>query len=211
MTPDLGRPPTSHERMAGQSWDASYTDGPAPWDIGHPQPAVARLALEGAFAGSVLDAGCGLGENSMLIAALGGPVLGVDVAATALAAAREKAAERGVAAEFAWADALRLDRLERTFDTVLDCALFHSFDADERREYVASLASVTGNGATLCLLCFSDVGPDAGPHPVSLDELRAPFSPGSGWTIAAIEADRLQTRFHGDDGAPAWRATITRT
>jgi SAM-dependent methyltransferase len=132
MRPDVGRPPTSHERMSGQPWDASYYDGPAPWDVGRPQPAVARLALEGRFSGSVLDAGCGTGENTLLVAALGLPVLGVDVAETALSMAREKAAERGVAAEFAWADALRLDRLERRFDTVLDCGLFHSFDGDER-------------------------------------------------------------------------------
>jgi SAM-dependent methyltransferase len=210
MKPDVGRPPTSHERMSGRPWDASYTDGPAPWDIGHPQPAVARLAAAGAFTGSVLDAGCGLGENTMLIATLGLPVLGVDVAETALTMAREKAAERGFAAEFAWADGLRLDRLGQTFDTVLDCALFHSFDGDERPEYVASLTTVTEPGATLYLLCFSDVGPNAGPHPVSRDELAAPFRPGSGWDIAAIEPDRLQTRFHDADGAPAWRATITR-
>jgi SAM-dependent methyltransferase len=210
MKPDVGRPPTSHERMSGRPWDASYTDGPAPWDIGHPQPAVARLAAAGAFTGSVLDAGCGLGENTMLIATLGLPVLGVDVAETALALAREKAAERGIAAEFGWADGLRLDRLRRTFDTVLDCALFHSFDGDERPEYVASLTTVTEPGATLYLLCFSDVGPNTGPHPVSRDELATPFGPGSGWDVAAIEADRLQTRFHDADGAPAWLATITR-
>ena len=147
MRPDVGRPPTSHERMSGQPWDASYYDGPAPWDVGRPQPAVARLALEGGFPGSVLDAGCGTGENSLLVAALGLPVLGVDVAETALSMAREKAASRGIAAEFAWADALRLERLERRFDSVLDCGLFHSFDGDERPEYVASLASVTGRGA----------------------------------------------------------------
>src|SRR5215472_15007105 len=52
-----GRRPTSHERMAGQPWDASYRDGPAPWDIGTPQPAIVRLASAGAFAGPVLDAG----------------------------------------------------------------------------------------------------------------------------------------------------------
>lgn len=45
------RQPTSHERHAGQPWDASYRDGPAPWDIGAPQPAVMRLSSEGAFAG----------------------------------------------------------------------------------------------------------------------------------------------------------------
>jgi hypothetical protein len=58
-------------------------------------------------------------------------------------------------------------------------------------------------------LCFSDDGPDTGPHPVSQDELRAAFSPRAGWSIAALEADRVLTRFH-DDGAPAWFATITR-
>jgi SAM-dependent methyltransferase len=158
----------------------------------------------------VLDAGCGTGENSLLVAALGLPVLGVDVAETALTMAREKAAERGIPAEFAWADALRLERLGRRFDTVLDCGLFHAFDGDERPEYVASLASVTGSDATLYVLCFSDVGPDTGPHPVSRDELAAPFGPGSGWHVAGIEADRVLTRFHDDHGAPAWLATVTR-
>ena len=210
MKPDAGRPPTSHERMSGRPWDASYYDGPAPWDVGRPQPTVARLALEGRFTGTVLDAGCGTGENSLLVAALGLPVLGVDVAETALSMAREKAAERALPAEFAWADALRLEQLGRRFDTILDCGLFHSFDSDERPEYVASLASVTGSDATLYVLCFSDVGPDTGPHPVSRDALAAPFGPGSGWNVTAIEPDRVLTRFHDDRGAPAWLATITR-
>ena len=210
MKPDAVRPPTSHERMSGRPWDASYYDGPAPWDVGRPQPAVTRLASEGAFTGTVLDAGCGTGENSLLVAALGLPMLGVDVAETALSMAREKAAERAIPAEFAWADALRLERLGRRFYTVLDCGLFHSVDGDERPEYVASLASVTGSDATLYVLCFSDVGPDTGPHPVSRDELAAPFSPGSGWNVAGIEADRVLTRFHDDHGAPAWLATVKR-
>jgi SAM-dependent methyltransferase len=206
-----GRQPTSHERMTGQPWDASYRDGPAPWDIGRPQPAVVRVAVAGGFAGAVLDAGCGTGENTLHVAALGLPVLGVDVAEAALAVAREKARERGIEAEFAAADALELERLGRRFDTVLDVGLFHTFDRDERPRYVAGLASVTEPGGTLYVLCFSDDGPDPGPHPVSEDELRAAFGAGSGWDVAAVEPDRIQTRFHGDDGAPAWLATVTRT
>src|ERR1017187_5163661 len=83
--PFRGRHPTSHERMTGRPWDASYHDGPAPWDIGQPQPAIVRLASAGGFAGAVLDAGCGTGEHALLVASLGLPVLGVDVAETALA------------------------------------------------------------------------------------------------------------------------------
>ena len=102
-----GRQPTSHEQMTGRSWDASYQGEGAPWDIGRPQAAFVRVAAEGGFAGAVLDAGCGSGEHALLAASLGLPVLGVDVAETALAMAREKAAERGLKADFAVAGAAR--------------------------------------------------------------------------------------------------------
>ena len=137
------------------------------------------------------------------------PVLGIDVAETALAIARAKADDRGINVEFAVADALQLERLGRKFATVMDCGLFHTFDGDERPRYVASLASVTEQGGTLYVLCFSDDGPDTGPHPISQEELRAAFNPSTGWNVAAIEPDRVQTRYH-DDGASAWFATIKR-
>jgi SAM-dependent methyltransferase len=68
-----------------------------------------RLASDGGFAGAVLDAGCGTGENALYLASLGLSVLGVDVAETALAIARAKAGARGIEVEFAAADAFRLD------------------------------------------------------------------------------------------------------
>jgi SAM-dependent methyltransferase len=196
--------------MTGKPWDASYHDGPAPWDRGQPQPAIARLAAAGGIAGAVLDVGCGTGENALHIASLGFPVVGVDIAETALAIAREKASDRGLEVEFATADALQLAHLRRAFETVLDCGMFHTLDSDEQPAYAASLASVTEHGGTLYVLCFSDEGPDTGPHPVSQEQLRAAFNQGDSWSVAAIEPDRLQTRFHGENGAPAWLATIKR-
>jgi SAM-dependent methyltransferase len=209
--PYSGRQPTSHERRAGQPWDASYLDDPPPWDIGRPQPAIVRLAGEGAFAGAVLDAGCGTGENALHVASLGLHVLGVDVAHTALSIAREKAADRGIDADFVVADALHLDRLGGVFDTVLDVGLFHTFDSEERPAYVASLASVTRRGADLYVLCFSDVGPEAcGPHPISEQQLLAAFQPSGGWSVSSVSPDRIQTTFDAR-GAPAWLAKIRRT
>jgi SAM-dependent methyltransferase len=208
--PFRGRHPTSHERMAGQPWDASYRDGSAPWDIGRPQPAIVRVASHGGFAGAVLDAGCGTGENALHVASLGLSVVGVDVAETALAIARQKAGDRGIEVAFVAADALHLESLGRSFETVMDCGLFHSFDGRERMRYVASLESVTRHDGTLYLLCFSDIGPETGPHPVMQDELRAAFN-NTAWNVADIEPDQIQTRFHGDEGAPAWFATIKRT
>jgi SAM-dependent methyltransferase len=206
-----GRQPTSHERRHGRPWDASYAEGPPPWDIAEPQPVVRRLAVDRAFTGAVLDAGCGTGENALHVASQGLHVLGIDVAETAVSIAREKAAARGLDADFVVADALHLEHTHRRFDTVLDCGLFHTFsERGERRAYVASLASVTRPGARLYVLCFSDDESDAsGPHPIRQAELRAAFGPDRGWSVTSISPDRIQTRF-APQGAPAWLAKIER-
>jgi SAM-dependent methyltransferase len=204
-----GRPQTSHERTSGRPWDASYQNGPAPWDIGRPQAAIARLASAGAFAGAVLDAGCGTGEHAMLIASLGLPVLGVDVAETALNMAREKARNRGIAVEFATADALEFAGLGRSFETVVDCGLFHTFNSEERQRYAASLASVTQQGGTLQVLCFSDQGSEIGPHPVREEDLHDAFCADRGWNLISIEPERIETRMHAN-GVSAWLAKISR-
>ncbi len=206
----MPRPPTSHERTSGRSWDASYEGhDPAPWDIGRPQDAFVRVASEGGFTGAVLDAGCGTGEHALLAASLGLRALGVDLAATAIELARAKAADRGIDAEFAVADAFELDRLERSFDTVLDCGLFHTCDQGERAQYVASLASVTEHDGTLYVLCFSDDAPDIGPHPIGQEELRASFSQQRGWNVDQVEPAKIETTFI-EQGVPAWFATVTR-
>ncbi len=120
------------------SWDDAYTGGQlAPWDIGRPQAAFARLADEGLLAGQVLDVGCGTGEHALLAAAHGADATGVDVSPRAIEQARGKAAARGIpaaaggqigpaaaggqigTARFEVADALSLGDLGLSFDTVI--------------------------------------------------------------------------------------------
>jgi SAM-dependent methyltransferase len=204
---------------AGRPWDESYRDGRPPWDLGRPQPAIVRLADRNAFTGTALDAGCGTGEHALYLAARGHQTVGVDVAETAIEQAREKAAARGIAVSFLVADALQLERLDRTFDSVLDVGLFHTFDDDERLAYVKSLASVTRPGSVLHLLCFSDATPGTeGPRRVTQAELRAAFA--SGWNVVSIAAERIELNpaWANDDaprwmrdGAPSWLARIERT
>ena len=50
--------------------------GQAPWDIGSPQKAFLDVADQ--IAGSVLDAGCGTGENALFFASRGHKVTGID-------------------------------------------------------------------------------------------------------------------------------------
>ena len=167
-----------------------------------------RLARAGAFAGPVLDAGCGSGENALTIAERGLEVVGVDVAPTAIRQAEDKAAARGITASFLVVDALQLGRLGRTFASVLDCGLFHTFDDAERAAYVEGLAAVTAPGSVLHLLCVSDAAPgDRGPRRVSQAEVRAAFR--AGWDVVSVDADRLEATFDAG-GLPAWVARIER-
>ena len=146
-------------------WDEAYAaSAPAPWDIGLPQPAFVRLAEQGLLSGQVLDSGCGTGEQTLLAAAHGADAMGVDVSGRAVQRARDKAAERGLRARFEVADALHLDDLGLTFDTIIDSGVFHVFDDAKRARYVASLASVLRPGGNCYLICFSDRQPGtAGP------------------------------------------------
>jgi cyclopropane fatty-acyl-phospholipid synthase-like methyltransferase len=194
------------------TWDDAYnTQAPAPWDIGRPQPAFARLAGQGLLSGRVLDAGCGTGEQVLLAATHGASdAIGVDVSARAIARARQKAAERGITARFEVGDALHLSRLTAPVDTIIDSGLFHVFSDSDRAEYVASLASVLRPGGALYLMCFSDKQPgDFGPRRVSAAELRAAFA--DGWAIDSITDDSFVTNQPGASAARAWLAVIHRT
>ncbi len=74
--------------------------GPAPWDIPGPQPAFVGLEEAGAIHESVLDAGCGTGENALYLASRGHEVWGIDFVPVAIERAREKAKQRGLTAHF---------------------------------------------------------------------------------------------------------------
>jgi SAM-dependent methyltransferase len=195
-----------------QSWDESYTGAARPpWDIGRPQPAFVRLADQGRLCGRVLDAGCGTGEHALLAASEGADVTGIDVAPTAIARARAKAAERGLTVRFEVADALDLESLGLDADTVIDSGVFHVFDDGDRARYVAGLASVLRPGGVCYLMCFSDSQPgDWGPRRISADELRTAFS--TGWAIEALSPDTFDINpFAGSAQANAWLAVIRRS
>jgi len=79
------------------TFESAYA-GRAPWDIGAPQPAF--IAVADQITGSVLDAGCGTGDNALFLAGRGHQVTGIDFLAEPIKRAKQKAAERGLAARF---------------------------------------------------------------------------------------------------------------
>src|SRR5262249_39946442 len=146
-----------------------YT-GPAPWDIGKPQPAFAAIADR--VTGPVPDAGCGTGEHALLFAARGLRVVGIDFVEEAIRRAKAKAAQRGPAVQFLVKDATALGDWDQRFASVIDCGLFHVFSDADRRRYAAGLAHVLQPGGRLFLMCMSDEEPgNEGPRRVSRREL----------------------------------------
>ena len=165
--------------------------GQAPWDIGKPQPAFQKAADK--IAGSVLDAGCGTGENALFLASRGHVVTGFDFLEEPVTRARRKASERGLAATLLVKDALGLQAWTERFDNVIDSGLFHVFSDADRVTYVQGLKTVLKPGGRLFLLCFSDETPGTnGPRRVSQNELRAAFA--DGWQIESIEPSNIEVR-----------------
>jgi len=190
-----------------------YTAPQAPWDIGRPQRAFVEAG--DAIRGRVLDSGCGTGELALWLAERGCQVTGVDFLDTPLAAARRKAADRGLDVNFLKMDALAVGEIPERFDAVTDCGLFHVFDDATRAAYVAALARLLEPGARVFLLCFSDAEPGThGPRRVSEAELRRAF--GSGFVVESIEPARFEVLpgIPGADftpgGARAWFAQVRR-
>jgi SAM-dependent methyltransferase len=196
---------------APDRWDEAYRRGTPPWDIGRPQPAVVDLADAAAFSSPVLDAGCGTGENALLLASRGLEVVGIDHSATAIARAQAKAEKAGLSGtRFVVGDAFELDRLGRRFASALDSGLYHTFEPETQvPAYLASLHAALVPDASLYLMCFSDREPgDWGPRRISRGELEAGFT--DGWRLESIEPARFEIVMPGATSAQAWLVHATR-
>ena len=194
------------------NFESAYA-GQAPWEIGRPQKAFLDVADR--ITGSILDAGCGTGENALFFASRGQKVTGIDFLAEPINRAKQKAAERGLTATFLVMDALALKELPEVFDTVIDSGLFHVFSDEDRRRYVEGLASVLKPGGRLFLLCFSDAEPgEQGPRRVSRKEIEDAFA--EGWAVESIEPSRYEVRpdpkdiVFSEGGPKAWFVVVRR-
>ena len=185
-------------------FNEAYTSRTAPWVIGQPQPTIVTLERQGWVRGKVLDAGCGTGEHAVHLAALGYDVYGLDFSSRAIEQARANAAARNVVAHFEVADALAL-RNEPTYDTVIDSALFHVFDASDRARYMRSLHRACRRGALVHVLALADTGPHFGPQ-VSDTAIRDAF--GQGWSMEDLRAARYRGVVIRDEHAVALNRSI---
>ena len=195
------------------TFESMYAAG-APWDVGRPQQAFIDIADQ--IRGSVLDAGCGTGDIALFLAGRGNTVTGVDYLEEPIRRAKLKAVEQKLPVIFLVKDATTFKDWSERFDNAVDSGLFHVFCDEDRKKYVAGLATVLKPGGRLYLICFSDEesGTD-GPRRITKQELHEAFA--DGWEIESIEASRFETRpdlkdFNFSPGGPkTWFAVIRRS
>jgi len=194
----------------GHDFAGMYAEGIPPWQIDRPQPEVIRLIEQGKFESPVLDLGCGTGDNTIELARHGLVVKGLDAVPEALERARKKTEQAGLkqSPEFVLGDALRLAESGLKARTVLDCALFHTFSDEERKEYIRGLEAVLSSGGRLHILSFSELETrQPGPRRLSLSEIIGSF--GKGWRVEDSVRCRYWDRVR-PDGAHAWRVSFVR-
>ncbi len=171
---------------------ASVYQAPPPWDIGGAQPALDALLDAYPPVGPVLDVGCGSGDLAIALAQRGLHVLGIDFIDVAIAQAHAKAARLSPSVarllHFQVADALQPSRLAQQFGSVVDSGFFHLFESDERDRFIDELAATLLPGGRYYLLAFAVEFAPPSPRQVTEDEVRARFTPGSGWRIRELRS-----------------------
>jgi SAM-dependent methyltransferase len=187
--------PTRFEEMYRDDRLSHGLPTATPWDIGGPQPVVRQLVALGAVKGEVLDPGTGPGHHAIYYASKGYAATGIDGSEGALERARANAQKAGVSVNFELADATKLDGLDNRFDTVVDCAFYHTFSTDPelQKSYVQALRRATKPGARLYMFEFGehDVNGFKMMRSLSEDDFRQVL-PVGGWEITYLGTTTYQ-------------------
>jgi SAM-dependent methyltransferase len=187
--------PTRFEEMYRDERMQHGLPAATPWDIGGPQPVVQQLVALGAIKGEVLDPGTGPGHHAIYYASKGYRATGIDGSAGALERARENARKAGVSVDFQLADATKLEGLDGRFDTVVDCAFYHTFSTEPelQKSYVQALRRATRPGARLYMFEFGEHDVNGFRMPRSLSEVDfRQVLPLGGWELTYLGTTTYQ-------------------
>lgn len=113
-----------------------YEAGSLPWDQPTPPPEVLAIASRLSI-GRALDLGCGFGRAALYLASLGWHVDGIDFIPQAVAEAKTRANQAGLAdkTRFYQGSVTQLDFLHGPHDLALDVGCAHGLSLDDLRAY----------------------------------------------------------------------------
>lgn len=162
------------------NWEAQYQAGEAPWDKGVPSPGLVDYLAENPIRGRVLVPGCGFGHDVRALTKNAEEVVGIDIAPSAVEAARK--ISRIGNERYEVADLFNLPaEMRGAFDWVWEHTCFCAIQPAQREAYVEAVAGALKPGGHLLAIFYLDPGnesPDEGPpFEVSIAELDRLFLP----------------------------------
>ncbi len=178
-------------------WEQRYNEGNMPWEKGAPHPGLVEFLKRNPVHGSVLVPGCGTGHDVRALAATADEVVGLDIAPSAVARAKQHPVVGGE--RYMLGDLFALPpKLRGAFDFVFEHTCFCAIDPSRRADYVNAIAGALKPGGHLLAIFYLDPGLDPGesgpPFGVTRQELDAFFSPRftlvREWAPAATYANR---------------------
>lgn len=140
-------------------WDGFYEDRDrgVPFFAARPDENLVSYVEELLTPGRALDLGCGPGRNAIYLASRGFDVDALDLSATAIAWARERAPE----IRFRQGDAFTTD-LTGPYDLIHDSGFFHHLPPHRRLSYLDLVDRLLAPGGHLAMTCFAAGAEDSG-------------------------------------------------
>ncbi|KAF0095041.1 MAG: smtA [Puniceicoccaceae bacterium 5H] len=160
-------------------WEKRYQAGHHPWDKGQPAPPLVEALQTLRPTGRILVPGCGKGHDARALAGPGNQVWGVDLAPSAVQAARQQTRPGGSLA-FHQGDVLNQTPGDLgRFDWIVEHTCFCAIPPRERSHYVRQMAHLLRPGGCLLGIFFlyppAVSGPPFGALPQEVDQLFRPF------------------------------------
>ncbi|WP_427914448.1 class I SAM-dependent methyltransferase [Ramlibacter sp. MMS24-I3-19] len=142
-------------------WDTFYADRakPCPFFVAFPDESLAEWVGSGRIApGRALDLGCGHGRNAVYLAKQGFHVEGIDLSATALQWARDRAVESGVDVTWRHESVFDAQLAAGAYALVHDAGCFHHIAPHRREQYVDLVVAALRPGGWSTLTAFRPEG-----------------------------------------------------
>ena len=145
----------------GVRWDDFFADRskPCPFFVEWPDENLVAWLDEGMLTpGRVLELGCGHGRNATYLASLGCDVDAVDLSASAIEWARERAKLAGAPVSFQRCSIFDATFTAGSYDLVYDAGCFHHLAPHRRKDYAELVRRALKPGGSYGLVCFRPEG-----------------------------------------------------
>ncbi len=177
------------------NWDQAYQEKFTPWDKGLPSPPLVAWLARNKLTGRVLVPGCGVGHDVAHLVSLGIDAIGLDIAPTAIAKAKERYPQ--LAERFVLGD---LFEFRGQFDAIVEHTCLCALPPEWRVRYRDAVLSLLKPGGLFLGVFFinpeMDPGETGPPFGISPEELTALFA----GHFTTVEGHVPQAAYPGREG-----------